>query len=88
MNFKEALSDGHETDAPGSKGFHRTFGGRGTLTLGLTFPIEAYSGDIPRMEGQLDLARRAETLGFSTLWVRDVPLRDPNFGDVGQIYDP
>src|SRR4029079_1702567 len=21
------------------------------------------------------------------LWTRDVPLRDPNFGDVGQIYD-
>ena len=74
--------------APQSPGFRRTFPGRGHLTLGLTFPIEAYSGDVPRMEGQLDLARRAEALGFSTLWVRDVPLHDPSFGDVGQIYDP
>jgi luciferase-type oxidoreductase len=73
---------------PQSLGFRRTFAGRGTLSLGLTFPIEAYIGDLPRMERQLDLARRAEALGFSTLWVRDIPLRDPGFGDVGQIYDP
>jgi luciferase-type oxidoreductase len=58
------------------------------LSIGLFFPIEAYSGDVPRMEGQENLARRAESLGFSALWFRDVPLRDPEFGDVGQIYDP
>jgi luciferase-type oxidoreductase len=40
------------------------------------------------MEGQEVLARRAEALGFAALWFRDVPLRDPRFGDVGQIYDP
>jgi luciferase-type oxidoreductase len=34
------------------------------------------------------LARRAEELGFAALWFRDVPLRDPNFGDIGQVYDP
>src|SRR5689334_20465567 len=40
------------------------------------------------MRNQEYLARRAEELGFAALWVRDVPLRDPNFGDVGQVYDP
>ena len=60
------------------------------LTLGLFFPIESYTGDIPEMdiEKQMKLAKRAEELNFAALFVRDVPLRDPNFGDVGQIYDP
>jgi luciferase-type oxidoreductase len=58
------------------------------FSLGLFFPIEAYAGDVPRMEDQENLATRAESLGFSALWFRDVPLRDPTFGDVGQIYDP
>jgi alkanesulfonate monooxygenase SsuD/methylene tetrahydromethanopterin reductase-like flavin-dependent oxidoreductase (luciferase family) len=40
------------------------------------------------MRGQERLARRAEELGFAALWVRDVPLRDQSFGDIGQVYDP
>ncbi len=73
-----------------NRGFHRVFQ-PGRMTLGLMFPIEAYgltSWDMPTMEGQVELAKRAEELGFAALWCRDVPLRDPNFGDVGQIYDP
>lgn len=68
-------------------GFRALFAGR-RLTLGLFFPIEAYSGDTPTMLDQDRLALRAEALGFTALWFRDVPLRDPSFGDVGQIYDP
>jgi luciferase-type oxidoreductase len=40
------------------------------------------------MRHQEQLARRAEELGFAALWFRDVPLRDPNFGDIGQVFDP
>jgi luciferase-type oxidoreductase len=58
------------------------------LTLGVIFAIEAYEGPIPIMERQVELAQRAEELSFSALWFRDVPLYDPGFGDVGQIYDP
>lgn len=58
------------------------------LTVGVFFAIESYSGDTPKMEGQVELAQRAEALGYDALWFRDVPLRDPRFGDVGQIYDP
>ena len=58
------------------------------LTLGLVFPIEAYSGSIPKMENQEKLAKRAEELGFKALWFRDVPFNDPSFGDAGQLYDP
>ncbi len=68
-------------------GFERTFRPDRT-TLGLFFPIEAYDGPRPTMEDQVELAQEAERLGFSTLWARDVPLDDPAFGDLGQIYDP
>lgn len=59
----------------------------GKLTFGLFQPIEAYTGDQPTMAGQVELAQYAEQHGFSSLLFRDVPLRDPNFGDNGQIYD-
>lgn len=68
-------------------GFTRMFAPR-RLTLGVFFPIEAFQGDQPTMHNQERLARRAEELGFAALWFRDVPLRDPSFGDVGQLYDP
>ncbi len=77
-------------DAARSKepqGFRRMFA-PGRLTLGVFFPIEAFSGDRPTMRDQEHLARRAEELGFAALWFRDVPLRDPTFGDVGQMFDP
>jgi luciferase-type oxidoreductase len=70
-----------------AKGFQRMFA-PDRLTLGVFFPIEAFAGDQPTMAGQEDLARRAEALGYAALWCRDVPLRDPKFGDVGQVYDP
>lgn len=68
-------------------GFKRTFHPE-KMTLGLFFPMESFSGDTPTMLNQVQLARQAEAAGFAALWIRDVPLRDPNFGDVGQIYDP
>lgn len=68
-------------------GFSRMFA-RGRLTLGLLFAIESYAGDAPTMRNQIALARVAEQAGFAALGVRDVPLRDPRFGDLGQIYDP
>jgi luciferase-type oxidoreductase len=75
------------TQVTEGRGYRRMFT-QGKLTLGLFFPIEAFVGDEPTMQHQEQLARRAEELGFAALWVRDVPLRDPNFGDVGQVYDP
>lgn len=57
------------------------------LTFGLFLPIEAYTGDQPSMYGQVELAQYAEQNGFASLLFRDVPLRDPTFGDNGQIFD-
>jgi luciferase-type oxidoreductase len=70
-----------------SKGFTRMFA-PGRLSVGVFFPIEAFQRDEPSMRDQERLATRAEELGFAALWVRDVPLRDPTFGDLGQVYDP
>ncbi len=71
------------------KGYSRLFQ-ENRLTLGLFFPLESYEGSIPEMnvEKQIKRAKRAEELNFASLFVRDVPLHDPHFGDVGQIYDP
>jgi len=71
----------------GTSGFQRMFA-PGHLTVGVFFPIEAFQRDQPSMHDQERLAVRAEELGYAALWSRDVPLRDPNFGDVGQVYDP
>ncbi len=67
-------------------GFRRMFA-PGKLTLGLMHPLEAYSGSVATMANQIPLAQKAEALGFAALWLRDVPLHDPYFGDAGQIYD-
>lgn len=71
------------------RGYSRTFQEK-KLTLGLVFPIEAYESSIPEMnlEQQIKLAKLAEKNHFASLFVRDVPLNDPTFGDAGQMYDP
>ncbi len=71
----------------GNRGWQRAFQ-RGKLTLGIMFPIEAFERDQPTMHNQVALAQFAEKAGFASLGFRDVPLRDPNFGDVGQVFDP
>ena len=60
----------------------------GHLTLGIGFPIEAYSTAVPAMHNQVSMAQLAEECGFASLWCRDLPLYDPGYGDVGQMYDP
>ncbi|MBO0587415.1 LLM class oxidoreductase [Sporosarcina sp. E16_8] len=76
-------------DFQSHQGFARTFK-ENNLTLGLTFPLESYAGSFPTMDldEQMILAKKAEGLGFASLFVRDSPLYDSNFGDVGALYDP
>jgi luciferase-type oxidoreductase len=70
-----------------NKGFNSVFK-PGKISFGVFFPIEAYSGAVPKMEKQIMLGQKVEQLGFSALWFRDIPLLDPQFGDAGQIFDP
>lgn len=61
----------------------------GRLSLGLVVPIEAYPySSAPTMADHLERVQKAETLGFSAVWLRDVPFNVPSFGDAGQMFDP
>ncbi|WP_322864841.1 LLM class oxidoreductase (plasmid) [Aquicoccus sp. G2-2] len=61
----------------------------GQLSLGLVLPLEAYPHSaVPDLAGHLERARLADDLGFSALWLRDVPFNVPSFGDAGQVFDP
>lgn len=70
-------------------GYKQTFQ-ENKLTLGLIHPLETYAGAIPKMdlEEQISLATLADKGKFAALYVRDIPLHDRTFGDVGQMFDP
>lgn len=71
-----------------NRGYSRTFKAN-KLTLGLVVPLENYaSSAVPSMQKQLEIIQLADTLGFASVWLRDVPFNVPSFGDAGQIYDP
>ena len=68
--------------------FSRVFA-PGHLTFGLIAPLEGYPDRMaPTMQDHVDLARQADIAGFAAIWLRDVPLLDPEFGDAGQMFDP
>ncbi|MEM9172141.1 MAG: LLM class flavin-dependent oxidoreductase, partial [Pseudomonadota bacterium] len=59
------------------------------LSLGLVVPIEAYPNRAtPMLHAHLERVMLAERLGFSAVWLRDVPFNVPSFGDAGQMLDP
>ncbi|WP_428965936.1 LLM class oxidoreductase [Micromonospora fluostatini] len=76
--------------------------GADLLTLGLELPLDndwhrlathtRLPSDgppgVPDMSRHAEYARLADTSGFAALWLRDVPLYDPQFGDAGQVFDP
>jgi luciferase-type oxidoreductase len=59
------------------------------LSIGLVVPIEHYAhGPRPQLTRHVERVQLAESLGFSAVWLRDVPFDVPSFGDAGQILDP
>jgi luciferase-type oxidoreductase len=69
-------------------GFQRLFR-PDELTVGLILPLETHPGrPAPTMQGHVQMAQRAEALGFGALWMRDIPFYDPSYGDVAQIFEP
>jgi luciferase-type oxidoreductase len=59
------------------------------LTFGFIAPLESYPATPgPTMAQHAQMAQRVDEAGFAAIWLRDVPFFDPNFGDVGQIFDP
>lgn len=74
---------------------------RGGLSIGVELPLDndwSPAGDakrqhdgrhpgVPDLAIHAELAGLADTLGFRALWVRDVPLYDPSFGDAAQVFE-
>ncbi|TVT72928.1 MAG: LLM class oxidoreductase [Denitromonas halophila] len=59
------------------------------LSLGLVVPLETYTtGPTATMTRHVERVQLAEALGFSAVWLRDVPFNVPSFGDAGQMFDP
>lgn len=73
---------------PINKGYNTVFKAD-QLSLGIVVPIENYADSpVPKMKQHLERVKLVEQLGFKALWIRDVPLNVPTFGDAGQTFDP
>lgn len=71
-----------------NRGFNTVFR-PSELSLGMVIPIEQYDkSPIPTMQHHVERVQLIEQLGFAALWVRDIPLHVPSFGDAGQMFDP
>lgn len=82
------MSEQNLTFRDGNTGFNRTFR-PGGLSVGLVVPLERYdTSAVPDMRRHLERAQLADRLGFTALWLRDVPFIVPSFGDAGQMFDP
>jgi luciferase-type oxidoreductase len=69
-------------------GYNNTFQ-YGELSIGIVIPIENYANSsVPTMADHIKRVKLVDQLGFKALWLRDVPLHVPSFGDAGQTYDP
>jgi luciferase-type oxidoreductase len=58
------------------------------LTIGVVLPMQERERHDIDFGLQLELARRADELGFSAIWVRDVPLNSPTYPDPVGHSDP
>lgn len=68
-------------------GFQRLFQ-PGALTIGLILPLETHPRrPAPTMRDHVEMAQRADELGFGALWMRDVPFYDPEYGDTAHIFE-
>ena len=85
MMFKHVNNEGFQ---PINRGYSSVFHPN-RLSLGVVVPLETYSkGPVPTMNRHVERVQLAEELGFSAIWLRDVPFNVPSFGDAGQMFDP
>lgn len=73
----------------------------GKMTIGLEFPLDndwSLEGEkkrnaegrpfgIPNIRKHAEYSKLADELGYTALWMREVPVYDPNFGDGAQLFD-
>lgn len=74
---------------------------RGGFSIGIELPLDndwSTEGDrrrrqagrpfgVPDLHRHAALAQLADRLGYRALWVRDVPVYDPTFGDAAQVFE-
>jgi len=88
LKVTSAVKDSAIQFQPINRGYNTVFRPK-RLSLGLVVPIENYATrTVPTMQRHIERVRLAEELGFSAVWLRDVPFNVPSFGDAGQTYDP
>ncbi len=80
--------EGASADAFASHPGYRRMFAPDRLTVGIFLPLRFWQGDMRVLEAQGDLVSHIDKQGFAAVWVRDVPLFDPDFGDAGQLFDP
>ncbi|WP_425075231.1 TIGR03571 family LLM class oxidoreductase [Psychroserpens sp. S379A] len=73
----------------------------GKMTLGIEFPLDndwSLEGDkkrkedgrpfgVPDINKHLQYVKQIDKAGFAAVWIREVPVYDPNFGDGAQLFD-
>lgn len=57
------------------------------MTLGIFLPLEVNQPNQTSYATHIEQIKRIDNWGFPALWVRDIPIYDPSFGDVGQVFD-
>ncbi|MBA8882153.1 LLM class oxidoreductase [Phyllobacterium myrsinacearum] len=75
----------------------------GTITFGIELPLDndwaperearrieqGRPFGVPDLRHYPELVQQVDRSGFAAVWMRDVPIFDPNnFGDAGSVYDP
>lgn len=87
-DFKMPTVSKEKTFRPINRAYNSVFQ-PGRLSIGLVAPLETYRHNpVPTMDRHIERVKLAESLGFSAVWLRDVPFNVPSFGDAGQIFDP
>jgi luciferase-type oxidoreductase len=81
------MSDESRTSVSGTPIERRLFS-EGQLSIGLTLPLLASGNVVADFDEQIALAKLSDELGFSALWVRDVPLNSIGYPDPIGHLDP
>lgn len=83
-----AVPEGASADAfAGHRGYQRLFRAQ-ALTLGVFLPLRRFAGAMEDLAGMAGWVEQIDRAGFGAVWLRDIPLWDPEFGDAGQVFDP
>lgn len=95
VTFKQTIRPTHEDEMPENRNgpaSSAAIGNRlfreGRLSIGLTLPLLEADRIVADFSEQIELARRADALGYRALWVRDVPLNSMDYPDPVGHLDP